>query len=136
LAASFARAFGRHAAARRSCGRWAETSVLLMDEPFGGSTVYPRGDERLVEEIWLDTKTPSSSSPLDRGSDLLSDRVVVLSAGGRVAKEYACVRARVAGDHGDKEVFDLTTGSRWTLSRAHAAKGGGAPSAEIVRIRP
>ena len=66
-------------------------SVLLMDEPFGALDSFTREEmNRLVEEIWLDTKTTIVfiTHSIEEAI-FLSDRVVVLSTRpGRVAKVY------------------------------------------------
>src|SRR6478736_2344116 len=88
-------------------------SVLLMDEPFGALDSFTREEmNRLVEEIWLDTKTTIVfiTHSIEEAI-FLSDRVVVLSARpGRVAKEYRVpfARPRSLEIMATKEVFDLT----------------------------
>ncbi|RUU53869.1 ABC transporter ATP-binding protein, partial [Mesorhizobium sp. M2C.T.Ca.TU.009.01.2.1] len=66
-------------------------SVLLMDEPFGALDSFTREEmNRLVEEIWLDTKTTIVfiTHSIEEAI-FLSDRVVVLTTRpGRVAKIY------------------------------------------------
>ncbi|TIU36856.1 MAG: ABC transporter ATP-binding protein, partial [Mesorhizobium sp.] len=72
-------------------------SVLLMDEPFGALDSFTREEmNRLVEEIWLDTKTTIVfiTHSIEEAI-FLSDRVVVLTTRpGRVAKIYDLPFAR------------------------------------------
>jgi NitT/TauT family transport system ATP-binding protein len=88
-------------------------SVLLMDEPFGALDTFTRDEmNRLVEEIWLDTRTTIVfiTHSIEEAI-LLSDRVIVLSARpGRVAKEYKVrfPRPRTMEIMATKDVFDLT----------------------------
>jgi NitT/TauT family transport system ATP-binding protein len=88
-------------------------SVLLMDEPFGALDSFTREEmNRLVEEIWLDTKTTIVfiTHSIEEAI-FLSDRVAVLSARpGRLAKEYRVPfpRPRSLEIMATKEVFDLT----------------------------
>ncbi|TIR45199.1 MAG: ABC transporter ATP-binding protein, partial [Mesorhizobium sp.] len=88
-------------------------SVLLMDEPFGALDSFTREEmNRLVEEIWLDTKTTIVfiTHSIEEAI-FLSDRVVVLTARpGRVAKVYDVPfpRPRSLEIMATKEVFDLT----------------------------
>ncbi|RUU33200.1 MAG: ABC transporter ATP-binding protein [Mesorhizobium sp.] len=117
-------------------------SVLLMDEPFGALDSFTREEmNRLVEEIWLDTKTTIVfiTHSIEEAI-FLSDRVVVLSARpGRVAKEYRVPfpRPRSLEIMATKEVFDLTNTIKMDIVgervRPKARERG---TAEIVRIRP
>jgi len=117
-------------------------SVLLMDEPFGALDSFTREEmNRLVEEIWLDTKTTIVfiTHSIEEAI-FLSDRVVVLSARpGRVAKVYDVPfpRPRSLEIMATREVFDLTNrikmdivGERRPLAQQEHK------TAEIVRIRP
>jgi len=88
-------------------------SVLLMDEPFGALDTFTRDEmNRLVEEIWLDTRTTIVFITHSvEEAIFLSDRVIVLSPRpGRVAKEYRVPfpRPRSMEIMATKEVFDLT----------------------------
>jgi len=88
-------------------------SVLLMDEPFGALDSFTREEmNRLVEEIWLDTKTTIVliTHSIEEAI-FLSDRVVVMSPRpGRVASihEVPFSRPRSMEIMSTKEVFDLT----------------------------
>ncbi|WP_457940417.1 ABC transporter ATP-binding protein [Mesorhizobium sp. 10J20-29] len=88
-------------------------SVLLMDEPFGALDAFTREEmNRLVEEIWLDTKTTIVliTHSIEEAI-FLSDRVVVLSPRpGRVANIHTVPFARPRSPEimATKEVFDLT----------------------------
>ena len=88
-------------------------SVLLMDEPFGALDAFTREEmNRLVEEIWLDTKTTIVliTHSIEEAI-FLSDRVVVLSPRpGRVANIHRVPfpRPRSLEIMATKEVFDLT----------------------------
>ena len=117
-------------------------SVLLMDEPFGALDSFTREEmNRLVEEIWLDTKTTIVfiTHSIEEAI-FLSDRVVVLSTRpGRVAKVYDVPfpRPRSLEIMATREVFDLTNrikmdivGERRPLALQEHK------TAEIVRIRP
>jgi NitT/TauT family transport system ATP-binding protein len=117
-------------------------SVLLMDEPFGALDSFTREEmNRLVEEIWLDTKTTIVfiTHSIEEAI-FLSDRVVVLSTRpGRVAKVYDVPfpRPRSLEIMATREVFDLTNrikmdivGERRPLAQQDHK------TAEIVRIRP
>jgi NitT/TauT family transport system ATP-binding protein len=119
-------------------------SVLLMDEPFGALDSFTREEmNRLVEEIWLDTKTTIVfiTHSIEEAI-FLSDRVVVLSARpGRVAKEYRVpfARPRSLEIMATKEVFDLTNRIKMDIVGERArpkAPEQERASAEIVRIRP
>ncbi|KUM26810.1 ABC transporter ATP-binding protein [Mesorhizobium loti] len=119
-------------------------SVLLMDEPFGALDSFTREEmNRLVEEIWLDTKTTIVfiTHSIEEAI-FLSNRVVVLSARpGRVAKEYNVPfpRPRSLEIMATKEVFDLTNRIKMDIVGERRPKGSEQPehkSAEIVRIRP
>ena len=116
--------------------------VLLMDEPFGALDSFTREEmNRLVEEIWLDTKTTIVfiTHSIEEAI-FLSDRVVVLSARpGRVAKEYRVPfpRPRSLEIMATREVFDLTNRIKMDIVGERARpKPAERPSAEIVRIRP
>ncbi|WP_157017096.1 ABC transporter ATP-binding protein [Mesorhizobium xinjiangense] len=88
-------------------------SVLLMDEPFGALDAFTREEmNRLVEEIWLDTRTTIVliTHSIDEAI-FMADRVLVLSARpGRVASvhEVPFARPRSLEIMSTKEVFDLT----------------------------
>src|SRR5262245_30316538 len=88
-------------------------SLLLMDEPFGALDSFT-GEEmnRLVEQIWLDTRTTIVfiTHSIEEAI-FLSDRVIVLSARpGRVANEYEVPfpRPRSFEIMSTRAVFDLT----------------------------
>ncbi|TPJ70159.1 ABC transporter ATP-binding protein [Mesorhizobium sp. B2-7-1] len=117
-------------------------SVLLMDEPFGALDSFTREEmNRLVEEIWLDTKTTIVfiTHSIEEAI-FLSDRVVVLTTRpGRVAKVYEVPfpRPRSLEIMATKEVFDLTNKIKMDIVGERVRPI--APerrSAEIVRIRP
>jgi len=119
-------------------------SVLLMDEPFGALDSFTREEmNRLVEEIWLDTKTTIVfiTHSIEEAI-FLSDRVVVLSARpGRVAKVYDVPfpRPRSMEIMATREVFDLTNKIKMDIVGERRTKTLGQPeqkTAEIVRIRP
>lgn len=111
-------------------------SVLLMDEPFGALDSFTREEmNRLVEEIWLDTKTTIVliTHSIDEAI-FLSDRVVVMSPRpGRVANIHTVpfARPRSMEIMATKEVFDLTNAikqeivgnqqSRYPADRAFAS---------------
>jgi NitT/TauT family transport system ATP-binding protein len=88
-------------------------SVLLMDEPFGALDAFTREEmNRLVEEIWLETKTTIVfiTHSIEEAI-FLSDRVLVLSKRpGRVMADYPVpfVRPRSLETMASREVFDLT----------------------------
>jgi len=86
--------------------------VLLMDEPFGALDAFTREEmNRLVEEIWLETRTTIAfiTHSIEEAI-LLSDRVIVLTARpGQVLADYPVPFPRPR-DHAimaSKEVFDL-----------------------------
>lgn len=119
-------------------------SVLLMDEPFGALDSFTREEmNRLVEEIWLDTKTTIVfiTHSIEEAI-FLSDRVVVLTTRpGRVAKIYDVPfpRPRSLEIMATKEVFDLTNRIKMDIvgeRRPQAQEQPEHKSAEIVRIRP
>jgi len=88
-------------------------SVLLMDEPFGALDAFTREEmNRLVEEIWLETKTTIVfiTHSIEEAI-FLSDRVLVLSKRpGRVMADYPVpfARPRSLKTMASREVFDLT----------------------------
>lgn len=88
-------------------------SVLLMDEPFGALDAFTREEmNRMVEEIWLDTRTTIVliTHSIEEAI-FLSDRIVVMSARpGRVASIHNVpfLRPRSLEIMSTKEVFDLT----------------------------
>ena len=88
-------------------------SVLLMDEPFGALDAFTREEmNRLVEEIWLDTRTTIVliTHSIDEAI-FLADRVVVMSPRpGHIANihEVPFARPRSLEIMSTKEVFDLT----------------------------
>ena len=72
-------------------------SVLLMDEPFGALDAFTREEmNRLVEEIWLETRTTIVFITHSIEEALfLSDRVIVMSKRpGRLQSDYAVPMAR------------------------------------------
>ncbi|MDA0720821.1 MAG: ABC transporter ATP-binding protein [Proteobacteria bacterium] len=87
--------------------------VLLMDEPFGALDAFTREEmNRLVEEIWLETRpaivfiTHSIEEAL-----FLSDRVIVMSQRpGKVQSDYEVpfARPRTQEIMSSRAVFDLT----------------------------
>ncbi len=87
--------------------------VLLMDEPFGALDAFTREEmNRLVEEIWLETKTTIVfiTHSIEEAI-FLSDRVIVLSKRpGRVQSEFVVPfpRPRTLEIMASKAVFDLT----------------------------
>lgn len=88
-------------------------SILLMDEPFGALDSFTREEmNRLVEEIWLDTRTTIVLITHSINEAIfLSDRVVVMSQRpGRVSSihEVPFARPRSMEIMSTKEVFDLT----------------------------
>lgn len=114
-------------------------SVLLMDEPFGALDAFTREEmNRLVEEIWLDTRTTIVliTHSIEEAI-FMSDRVVVLSAApGRVASvhEVPFPRPRSLEIMSTREVFDLTNTIKREIvgqrqSRYPQAGGVGAPYA-------
>ena len=86
--------------------------VLLMDEPFGALDAFTREEmNRLVEEIWLETKTTIVfiTHSIEEAI-FLSDSVLVLSKRpGRVRGAYAVpfARPRSLETMASREVFDL-----------------------------
>ncbi len=88
-------------------------SVLLMDEPFGALDAFTREEmNRLVEEIWLETRTTIVfiTHSIEEAI-FLSDRVLVLTKRpGRVQSDYAVpfARPRSIAVMASKPVFDLT----------------------------
>ena len=86
--------------------------VLLMDEPFGALDAFTREEmNRLVEEIWLETKTTIVfiTHSIEEAI-FLSDRVLVLSKRpGRVQSDYKVpfARPRSLETMASREVFDL-----------------------------
>ena len=119
-------------------------SVLLMDEPFGALDAFTREEmNRLVEEIWLDTRTTIVliTHSIDEAI-FLSDRVVVMSPRpGRVANihEVPFPRPRSLEIMSTKEVFDLTNadqdGNRRRRSRAASAAAARAAAGGAVRTQ-
>lgn len=86
--------------------------VLLMDEPFGALDAFTREEmNRLVEEIWLETKTTIVfiTHSIEEAI-FLSDRVIVLTKRpGRVHADYPVTlpRPRSLETMASREVFDL-----------------------------
>jgi NitT/TauT family transport system ATP-binding protein len=86
--------------------------VLLMDEPFGALDAFTREEmNRLVEEIWLETRTTIVfiTHSIEEAI-FLSDRVIVLTKRpGRVHADYAVnlPRPRSLEAMASREVFDL-----------------------------
>jgi NitT/TauT family transport system ATP-binding protein len=84
-----------------------------MDEPFGALDAFTREEmNRLVEEIWLETKTNIVfiTHSIEEAI-FLSDRVLVLSKRpGRVMADYLVPfpRPRTLAMMASREVFDLT----------------------------
>ena len=102
--------------------------VLLMDEPFGALDSFTREEmNRLVEEIWLETRTTIVFITHSvEEAVFLSDRVLVLSPRpGRVAAEFdiPLPRPRTAEVMGTKEVFDLTHAIKARIAGVRAAPG-------------
>lgn len=88
-------------------------SVLLMDEPFGALDAFTREEmNRLVEEIWLETRTTIVFITHSIEEALfLSDRVIVLSKRpGRVQADYSVnfARPRSIETMASREAFELT----------------------------
>lgn len=87
--------------------------VLLMDEPFGALDAFTREEmNRLVEEIWLETRTTIVfiTHSIEEAI-FLSDRVIVLSKGpGHVLADHTVpfARPRSIETMASREVFDLT----------------------------
>lgn len=87
--------------------------VLLMDEPFGALDAFTREEmNKLVEEIWLETKTTIVfiTHSIEEAI-FLSDRVVVLTQRpGQVLSDYSVdlPRPRTLETMSSREVFDLT----------------------------
>ena len=87
--------------------------VLLMDEPFGALDAFTREEmNRLVEEIWLETRTAIVFITHSIEEALfLSDRVIVMSPQpGKVQSDYEVpfARPRTQETMSSREVFDLT----------------------------
>ncbi|MCC5976107.1 MAG: ABC transporter ATP-binding protein [Rubellimicrobium sp.] len=86
--------------------------VLLMDEPFGALDAFTREEmNRLVEEIWLETRTTIVfiTHSIEEAI-FLSDRVIVLTPRpGRVLSDYRVdlPRPRTIETMASREVFDL-----------------------------
>jgi NitT/TauT family transport system ATP-binding protein len=86
--------------------------VLLMDEPFGALDAFTREEmNRLVEEIWLETKTTIVfiTHSIEEAI-FLSDRVIVLTKRpGQVHADYPVnlPRPRSLETMAGREVFDL-----------------------------
>ena len=86
--------------------------VLLMDEPFGALDAFTREEmNRLVEEIWLETRTTIVfiTHSIEEAI-FLSDRVLVLTKRpGRVQSDHAVPfsRPRSLATMASREVFDL-----------------------------
>ena len=86
--------------------------VLLMDEPFGALDAFTREEmNRLVEEIWLETRTTIVfiTHSIEEAI-FLSDRVIVLTRRpGRVLGDYPVnlPRPRSLETMASREVFDL-----------------------------
>ncbi|MDU9006356.1 ABC transporter ATP-binding protein [Sedimentitalea todarodis] len=87
--------------------------VLLMDEPFGALDAFTREEmNKLVEEIWLETKTTIVfiTHSIEEAI-FLSDRVVVLTQRpGQVLSDYSVdlPRPRTLETMSSRAVFDLT----------------------------
>ena len=118
-------------------------SVLLMDEPFGALDSFTREEmNRLVEQIWLDTRTTIVliTHSIEEAI-FLSDRVIVMSARpGRIAKEYKVPfpRPRSFEIMSTKEVFDLTNAIKLEIvgeqkSRFATSAAPRAPMASALR---
>ena len=88
-------------------------TVLLMDEPFGALDAFTREEmNRLVEEIWLETRTTIVfiTHSIEEAI-FLSDRVIVLTKRpGRVQSDYAVpfARPRSIEVMASRPVFDMT----------------------------
>jgi len=87
--------------------------VLLMDEPFGALDAFTREEmNRLVEEIWLETRTTIVfiTHSIEEAI-FLSDRVIILTKRpGRVQSVHPVpfARPRSIETMASREVFDLT----------------------------
>ncbi|TPW30266.1 ABC transporter ATP-binding protein [Pararhizobium mangrovi] len=113
-------------------------SVLLMDEPFGALDTFTREEmNRLVESIWLDTRTTIVfiTHSIEEAI-FLSDRVIVLTGGpGRVAREYPVrfERPRSSEVMATREVFDLTNAiKRDIVGERESRLNGSAPQREAT----
>ena len=100
-------------------------SVLLMDEPFGALDAFTREEmNRLVEEIWLETRTTIVFITHSIEEALfLSDRVVVMSGRpGRVLNEYEVPfpRPRTMDVMASKDAYDLTYQIKADIYGGHA----------------
>jgi NitT/TauT family transport system ATP-binding protein len=105
--------------------------VLLMDEPFGALDAFTREEmNRLVEEIWLETKTTIVFITHSIEEALfLSDRVIVLTGRpGRVLSDHAVPfpRPRSIETMASREVFDLTNRIKADIYGIRPASGAAA----------
>jgi NitT/TauT family transport system ATP-binding protein len=109
--------------------------VLLMDEPFGALDAFTREEmNRLVEEIWLETRTTIVfiTHSIEEAI-FLSDRVVVLTKRpGRVMKDYAVPfpRPRTMETMASREVFDLMNAIKADIYGMSARPSAAAAAAE------
>lgn len=107
-------------------------SVLLMDEPFGALDAFTREEmNRLVEEIWLETRTTIVFITHSIEEALfLSDRVIVMTTRpGRVQSDYTVdfARPRSIETMASRAAFDLT-------NRIKAGIYGIRPAADSVDV--
>ena len=116
-------------------------SLLLMDEPFGALDAFTREEmNRLVEEIWLDTRTTIVliTHSIEEAI-FLSDRVVVMSPRpGRVASihEIPFPRPRSLDIMASNEVFKLMNTIKMEIVGARQSRypqGGATAAPQPVR---
>lgn len=116
-------------------------SLLLMDEPFGALDAFTREEmNRLVEEIWLDTRTTIVliTHSIEEAI-FLSDRVVVMSPRpGRVASihEIPFPRPRSLDIMASNEVFKLMNTIKMEIVGARQSRypqGGATVAPQPVR---
>src|SRR5690606_17847699 len=116
-------------------------SLLLMDEPFGALDAFTREEmNRMVEEIWLDTRTTIVliTHSIEEAI-FLSDRVVVMSPRpGRVANihEIPFPRPRSLDIMASNEVFKLMNTIKMEIVGARQSRypqGGATVAPQPVR---
>ncbi len=111
-------------------------SVMLMDEPFGALDAFTREEmNRLVEEIWLDTRTTIVliTHSIEEAI-FLSDRIVVMSPRpGRVASVHDVPFARPRSPEimATKEVFDLTNTIKMEIVGTQQSRYAQSPTPSI-----